>query len=168
MAHAAYEFAIKELDQIKEDELAILKIDTGNYSPVIDQAYIPPCMSVDACSKLLETYGMLKQLVTEILSHIEHKGELFGASLYPLHMLRNELDDFPLSSQPDALIRFMKRIIQTFRFFIPNIRTVDMPDLLRTYNHNDMSLTFKSLLSYLHHVSRIVSQGIEEDFTPRI
>jgi hypothetical protein len=166
-AHSVYKLIIRELEQIGEDELAILKIDNNAHTPVIDRNYIPPCMSVNGCSKLMETYGLLKQLLTEIMSYIEIKGYLVGTNSYPLSMLYDEFEAFPLSDPPIALIRLMKKIIRTYHFFIPDIRTVELPDLLREYNHNDASLTFKSLLSYLQRVSQIVGQG-EEDFTPRI
>ena len=166
-AHAAYKLQIRELDRIDEDELAILKIDSSNYAPQIDPNYIPPCMSVNACSKLLDTFSRLKQLLTEIMSHIRHKGLLVGTTIYPLTMLYDELEDFPLSGQPIALIRLIKKCIRTYQCFIPDIRRIDTPDLLSAYNHNDVSITFQSLLSYLQNVSKIVGQG-EEDFTPRI
>ena len=167
-AHASYELNIRELDNIGEDELAIIKVDSRNHTPEINSDYIPPCMSINACSKLLETYKQLKHLLTDIQSHVEHKGELFGATLYPIIMLQNELDEFPLSGQPIALLRLIRKIILTYRFFVQGVRTITLPDFLRDYNHNDMSITFNSLLSYLQSVMRVVSEGIEEDFTPRI
>jgi hypothetical protein len=166
-AHSFYELHIRELDRIGEDELAILKIDNGSHSPVIDQAYIPPCMSVDACAKFLETYGLVKKLMTEIRSHTKHKGELQGAASYPLRMLYDEFDELSTATPPGALIRLIKKIMAAWRFFIPELRHVDSPDLLRIYNHNDVSITFKALLSYLQNAARILSQG-EEDFTPQI
>ena len=166
-AHADYELYIRELDRIGEDELAIVKIDNSHNAPQIDPNYIPPCMSVNACSKLWETFNLFKQLLTEILSHIEHKEGPFGKTIYPLTMLHCELDEFPVSSPPIALLRLIKRIILTYQFFLPDVRAITSPDWLRAYNHNDMSITFKSLLSYLQNVSRIVGQG-EEDFTPKI
>ena len=166
-AHAVYELHIRELDRIGEDELTLLKVDIGNNMPVINPNYIPPCMSINACSRLLETFNELKQLLNEIMSHIEQKGLLVGTTLYPLTMLYDELDDFPLSTPPIVLIRLIKKIIQTCRTFISDLRTLELPDLLRGYNHNDMSITFKSLLSYLQKVAKIVGEG-EEDFTPRI
>jgi len=162
-----YELNIRELDQIGEDELPILKIDNSSNAPIIEQGYIPPCMSVNACPKLLETYNLLKQLLTEMMSHIENKGYFVGTTIYPLRMLHDEFDDFSLSSQPVELIRLMKNIIRTCQFFISDIRAIEMPDLLRTYNHNDVSITFKSLLSYLRGISKIIAEG-EEDFTPKI
>jgi len=166
-AHAVYELNIRELNRIGEDELAILKIDNSNNMPVINPNYIPPCMSVNACSKLLETFSQLKQFLIEIMSHIEHKGLLVGTTIYPLRMLYDDFDDFSLSNTPIALIRLIKKIIRTCRTFIPDLRTLDLPDLLHGYNHNDVSITFQSLLSYLQKMVKIVGQG-EEDFTPRI
>ena len=166
-AHAAYELNIRELDQVGEDELAILKIDNSSYTPVIDPNYIPPCMSINACPKLLETHEKLKQLLTEIMSHIKNKGYLSGAIGYPLRMLYDEFDDFSLLNMPIELIRLMKKIARTYQFFIPDVKTINIPDWVRIYNHNDISITFKSLLSYLQSVSKTVSEG-EEDFTPQI
>jgi len=167
-AHYAYELNIRELDQIGEDELAIIKINNSNNTPVIDHDYIPPCMSVNSCSKLLEIYKLIKQLLTEILSHVEHKGYLVGTAIYPLRMLHDEFDEFSLLSPPVALIRLVKKIIRTCQFFIPDLRTIASPDFLREYNHNDASITFKSLLSCLQDISKIVGQGKEDDFMPRI
>ena len=167
-AHAVFELNVRELNRIGEDELAIIKINNCSYEPEINTEYIPPCMSVNACSNLLDIYGQLKKLLSEMIKHIEKKDELFGSTLYPLTMLHVELYEFSLSSPPIELIRLMKKIMQTSRFFVPDVKTVDMPDFLRTYNHNDMSITFKALLSYLQAVIRVVSEGIEEDFTPRI
>lgn len=168
MAHAAYELDIRELDKIAANELALIKIDNTHSSPLIANNYMPPCMSVNACAKLLETYELLKQLLTEIHSHIKRKDDIFGKISYPLAMLYDELYEFPLSSPPIALLRLIKKIILTCQLFIADIRAVDLPDLIRTYNHNDMSLTFNSLLNYLQTVNRIVGQSKEEDFTPRI
>jgi len=167
-AHAAIELKVRELNRIGEDELAIIKINNCNYEPEINREYIPPCMSVNACSNLMEAYGQLKKLLSEIMKHIEKKDELFGATLYPLTMLHVDLYEFQLSSPPIELIRLVKKIMQTCRFFVPDVKTVNMPDFLRTYNHNDMSITFKALMSYLQAVIRVVSEGIEEDFTPKI
>ena len=167
MGRAHYELIVKELNAIGQDELSILKIDNSNFAPTIDPDFIPPCMSLNACSKLLETFNRIKQLLTEILSHIEQKGLLVGTNSYPLRMLYDELDDFSPTNKPVVLLRLVKKIIRTYRFFISDIRTVQAPDLLHAYNHNDMSITFQSLLSYLQNVVKVVSQG-EEDFTPRI
>ena len=167
-AHALYELDIRELDRIDEDELAILKIDNRSHTPFIDPDYVPPCMSVNACPKLLDTFNRIKQLLIEIMSHIRQKDYIGGTTIYPLAMLYDELEDFPLTGQPIVLLRLIKKIIRTFRFFITDIRSLDTPDLLRTYNHNDMSITYQSLLSYLQGVSKIVGQEKEDDFTPRI
>jgi len=167
-AHSIYELNIRELGQIGENELAIIKIDNSNNAPVIDHDYIPPCMSVNACSKLLEIYKLLKQLLSEILSHIEHKGYMIGTAIYPLSMLHDEFDNFSLLSPPIALIQLMKKIVRTYQVFIPDIKTINLPDFLREYNHNDVSITFKSLLSCLQNIAKIIGQGKEEDFTPKI
>jgi len=167
-AHADYELDIKELDQIGDDELTILKIMNSNNAPYLDPDFIPPCMSVNASPKLLDTFSQIKQLLNEIMVHVKNKGFLVGTSIYPLSMLYDELVDFPLSGQPIVLLRLMKKIIRTYQTFITDIRTLNMPDLLRVYNHNDMSITFQSLLSYLQSVAKIVGEGKEEDFTPRI
>jgi hypothetical protein len=167
-AFSAFELNVRELEQIGENELAILKINTGNYTAEIAQDFIPPCMSVNACSKLFESFGQLKKLLSEIMSHIEKRDELNSAALYPLKMLYEELNDFSPSNPPIVLIRLVKKIMQTYRFFVSDIRTVSLPDFLRSYNHNDISLTFKAMQSYLQEIIRVVSEGVEEDFTPKI
>ena len=169
MAHPAFSLQVRELDRIGDDEMAILKIDNTGYTAKIDPDYIPPSMSMNACPKLLETYGLIKQLLSEVQFHTKNKGELSGATRYQLSMLYDDLQDFAMSNKPIDLIRLVRKIIRTYQFFVSNIRSIDFPDLLRSYNHNDMSITFKLLLSFLQNVIRIVSQGVEEeDFTPKI
>ena len=169
-ASSAYELCVRELGKIAADELAVVKVLNNGYSTVIDADYIPPCMSVNACSKLSEVFVSFKKLFTEIRSIIEQKKDQFGKLMYPLTLLHCELDDFSPSDTPKALVGLIKKFIMTYQFFIPDIRQIAVPDAQRAYNHNDVALIFKSLLSYLQEVKLIVGkvEMIEEDFTPQI
>ena len=170
-AHSDYSIIIRELGQITTDELAIAKIDNSNYSPIIDNSYIPPCMSVNACSQLLKTFESFKTLFAEIRSIITYKKDQFGKLMYPLTLLQFELNEFSLSDPPIALVRLIKKIITTCQFFIPDVRKIVLPDAFNTYCHNDVAIVFKSLLSCLQEVKLMVGKVEvveEEDFTPRI
>ena len=170
-AHAEYQLAIRELNQIAADELAIVKIDNSHYSPAIDNDYIPPCMSVNACSNLLEVFESFQTLFTEIQSIIEHKKDQFGKMMYPLILLHHELEGFSSGEPPIALVRLIKKFMATYRFFIPEVRKIAHPDALGEYCHDDVAIIFKSLLSSLHEVKMMVGKVEiveEEDFTPKI
>ena len=170
-AHPVYELAVRELNQISADELAIVKIDNSNRSLSIDWDYIPPCMSVNACAGLLEVFSAVKRLFSEIHTIIENKKGQFGKLLYPLSLLHYELDEFELSNPPIALVRLIKKFMITYQFFITDLRKIMLPDALHEYCHNDVSITFKSLLSYLQEVKLMVGKVEiveEEDFTPKI
>ena len=172
-AYATYELDIKELERIEDDELAILKIGNVDSSPGIVDDYVPPCMSVDSYDKLTDYYSTFKKLFEEIQSKINLKRALYHEAIYPLQLLQLDLNEFPLSEPPIALIRLMKKIIRTYTFFIPDIRHVEAVDFSTAYNHNDITEIFKSLLKYLHEVRMIVSKEEkivveEEDFTPKI
>ena len=170
-AHSAYELAIRELRQISADELAIVKIDNINRSPAIDNGYIPPCMSVNACSNLCEVFETVKILITEIRSIIEHKKEQFGKLMYPLTLLSHELDEFSPDEPPVALIRLIKKFMVTCQFFIPDVRKIVQSNSIVEYCHDDVAIIFRSLLSCLHEVKLMVGKVEivdEEDFTPKI
>jgi len=168
-----YELDIRELEQIREDELSILKISMDGLSPQIDSDYIPPCMSVNSCSMLLENYTQIKQILTEIQLHINLKKALYSDSIYPVSFLLFELNEFPLADPPVSLIRLIQKIIRTLNFFIPEIRNIGEPDLLTGYKHNDITGIFKSCIIYLREVQVVVGKEekkviVEEDFTPKI
>jgi hypothetical protein len=168
-AHSFYELAIKELEHIGADELALLKINNRTHSPEIDATYIPPCMSVNACANIVETCRLFRNLFAEIRKHIEQKRDRFDPVVYPLAMLGYELDEFPSTEPPIALVRLIRKIILTCRFFIPEVGKINLPDSSATYNHNDVSIIFNSLLSSLQTIIKIVGQDVEEeDFTPKI
>ena len=169
--HSYYELCIRELDKISADELAIIKVDNKANAPVIDSDYIPPCMSVNSCLPLVNVFGTFRNLFAEIRSIIEHKKEQFGKLMYPLTLLHFELDEFSLSEPPMTLIRLIKKFIMTYQFFIPDIRKIVLNDSSGEYNHNDVAIIFRSLLSCLQEVKLIIGKVemvIEEDFTPRI
>jgi hypothetical protein len=166
-AHSAYELAIREINQIATDELAILKID-NTHSPVIDPNYIPPCMSINSCSKLLEVFASAKTLFFEIRSIIERKQYQFGKLMYPLTLLHHELNEFSQEDPPIVLVRLIKKIMITCQFFIPDVQKIVRPDSLGEYCHNDVAIIFKSLLSCLHEIKLMVGKEMEEDFTPKI
>ena len=175
LSQPVYELDIRELEQIREDELSILKIAMDGVSPKIDSDYIPPCMSVNSCSMLLENYKQIKQVLTEIQSHINLKKALYSDSVYPVSFLLFELIEFPLADPPVSLIRLIQKIIRTLNFFIPEIRNISEPDLLTGYNHNDITGIFRSCIIYLQEVQVVVSKEEkkvivveEEDFTPKI
>ena len=69
-AHSAYELDIKEISQIAADELAILKINNLDGTPVVDADYIPPCSSVYACAKMRSVFEAVKTLFAEIHSSL--------------------------------------------------------------------------------------------------
>jgi hypothetical protein len=170
-AHSDYELCIRSLDQISTNELAILKVDNSQQSPAIDGDYIPTCMAVNSGSVLLEMSTKVKNLLADIRSIIEHKKDQFGKLMYPLSLLHYELNEFSLSEPPIALIRLIKKFMMTYQFFVPDIRMVTMPDSIDEYNHNDVAIIFKSLLSCLQEVKLMIGKVeivIEEDFTPRI
>ena len=170
-AHPDYELCIRSLDQISTNELAILKVDNSRQSPAIDGDYIPPCVAVNSGSVLLEMSTKVKNLLADIRSIIEHKKDQFGKLMYPLSLLHYELNEFSLSEPPIALIRLIKKFMMTYQFFVPDIRMVTMPDSIDEYNHNDVAIIFKSLLSCLQEVKLLIGKVeivIEEDFTPRI
>jgi hypothetical protein len=165
-AHSASGLAIRELSQISADELAILKI---NNHAVIDNDYIPPCMSINACSALLEVFGSVKTLFAEIRSIIMQKRDQFGKLIYPITLLHYELDEFSLYDSPGALVRLIKKFIMTYQFFIPDIRKIMRVETLEAYCHNDVAIIFKSLLSCLQTIKqRVGTVEIDEDFTPKI
>ena len=169
-AHSVYELDIRKLDEIAANELVILKIDNSNHSQAIDINYIPPCMSVNSCSVLLEVFNLVKQLLTEIRTIIESKKDQFGKLMYPLTLLHHELNEFSLTDSPIAFVRLIKKIIITYQFFIPDIQKIMLPDSFSKYCHNDAAVTFKSLLSYLNEVKLMVGkvEEVEEDFMPQI
>ena len=171
-AHSAYELSIKELAQIGPDELAILKLDCTGRSQAVDPEYIPPCISIDSYSKLLNLFDSIKTLFTEIRTIIHAKKDQFGKLMYPLTLLHHELNEFAPSSPPIALVSLIKKFILTYQYFIPDIRKIINSDSLDKYCHNDISLIFKSLLSCLQEIKMMVSQveieEEEEDFTPKI
>jgi len=169
-AHSAYELDIRALNEIAANELAILKINNNNHSPAIDLDYIPPCMSVNSCAGLREIFDSVKQLFIEIQAIMEAKIDQFEKILFPLALLQHDLEVFPLSNPPIALVRLIKKIMTTYQFFVPDIRKIRLPDVLGEYSQNDVAITFKSLLSYLNDVKLIVGnvEFEEEDFTPKI
>ena len=172
LSHSVFEFDIRELEQIGEDELSILKITNSGGFLKIDDDYIPPGMSVDSYAKLIENYEMFKKLIADINSYVNLKKEQYRQLIYPLRMLCFELDEFPVSDTPASLIRLIKKFILSFTFFIPEIRKIDNSEMNSIYNHNDVSYIFKSLIMYLQEVQTIVSKDekvvVEEDFTPKI
>ena len=169
-AHSAYELDIRTLNEIAANELAILKINNSNHSLAIDIDYIPPCIAVNSCAGLREIFDSVKQLFTEIRLIIGAKKDQFGKLMYPLTLLHHELDEFLLSDSPIALVKLIKKFMITYQFFIPDIRKIRLPDSFSEYCHNDVAVTFKSLLSYLNEVKLIVGnvELEEEDFTPKI
>ena len=171
-ACSSYELLVRTLDQIEANELAILKVDNSQRTPVIDNDYIPPCMSVNASSVLLEMFATVEKLLEEIRSIIENKKDQFGKLMYPLIMLHHELKEFSRSEPPIALIRIIKKFIMTYHFFVPDTRMIVLSDSIGAYNHNDVAIIFKSLLSSLQEVKLMIDKVeeviIEEDFTPRI
>ena len=170
-ARSAYELCIRSLDQISSNELAIVKVDNSQQSPAIDGNYIPPCMAVDSGSVLLEMYTSVKNLLADIRVIIESKKDQFGKLMYPLTLLHHELNEFLLSEPPISLIRLIKKFMMTYHFFVPDIRMVTMPESIDEYNHNDVAIIFRSLLSCLQEVKLMIGKVeivIEEDFTPRI
>ena len=169
-AHSAFELSIKELAQIGPDELAILKLDCTGRAPAIDPDYIPPCISIDSYSKLLGIFESAKTLFTEIRTIIYAKKDQFGKLLYPLTLLHHELNEFATDSPPIALVGLIKKFILTYQYFIPDIRKIIKIDSLDTYCHNDVSIIFKSLFSFLQEIKMMVSKVEieEEDFTPKI
>jgi len=167
-AHLVYELTIKELNQIETDELAIIKINNSSHTPMIDNDYIPPCMSVNACTQIHNVFNSAKTLFAEIRSIIVNKDYQFEKLMYPLTLLHHELDEFSEYESPIALVKFIKKIMITCQFFIPDIQKVVRPALLGEYCHNDVAIIFKSLLSCLHEIKMIVGKVEEEDFTPQI
>jgi hypothetical protein len=128
-------------------------------------------MSLNACSTLLAVHETVKKLLAEIESVIDSKKDQFGKLLYPLALLHFELEELPLSEPPVALVRLIKKFILTYQFFIPDIRKTVVLQSLGEYNHNDVAIIFKSLLSALQEIKQIVGTVeiiVEEDFTPKI
>ena len=167
-AHSAYELCIRSLDQISANELAIIKVDNSMQSPAIDDGYIPPCMAISSCSVLLDMFSTVKNLLTDIRSIIERRKDQFGKLMYPLTLLHYELNEFSLSEPPIALIRLIKKFMMTYHFFVADLRMIVMPDSIDEYNHNDVAIIFKSLLSCLQEVKLMIGKVeivIEEDFT---
>ena len=171
-ARSSYGLLVRKLSQIEANELAILKVDNSQRTPVIDNDYIPPCMSVNASSVLLEMFATVEKLLTEIRSIIDNKKEQFGKLMYPLTLLHHELNEFSQSEPPIALIRLIKKFMMTYHFFVPDTRMIVLSDSIEAYNHNDVAIIFKSLLSSLQEVKLMIDKVemvvIEEDFTPRI
>ena len=168
-AHAAYELDVKEINQIAADELAILKINNHDSTPVIDYDYIPPCMSVNACINMREVFDAVKALFAEIRSIMLQKRDQFGKLMYPLTLLHHELDEFSPHASPGVLVGLIKKFIVTYQFFIPDVRKTMKVETLEAYCHNDAAIIFKSLLSCLQEIKRMVGKAeMEEDFTPQI
>jgi len=173
-SHPEYELDIKESGQIEEDELSIMKFDTTDGFPKIDNDYIPPCMSIDSFVKLSDNFMIFKRVINEIWTQVDLKKDQFQKLFYPFRLLLFELDEFDLSEPPVSLIRLIKKIILTLSFFIPEIRQINEQDLNTEYDHNDISHYFKSLIKYLNEILFIVSKVEEvkvveeEDFTPKI
>ena len=167
-----YEFDIKELSHIKENELPILKIEVHNRRLQIDRNYIPPCMSILAHEKLLEYYRTAKQLATDIQTSLTLKKAQFRELIFPASGLFFDLDQFSLNEPPYFLIQLLKKIVKTFGFFLADIHPIDESILEMPYNHDDIAETLRTLTACLEEIRLIIGKKeervIEEDFTPKI
>jgi len=171
-AQPVYEFDVKELSGIEENELPVLKIKANNRYAQIDQDYIPPCMSVLSHEKLLKYYRDIKQITTDILTFLKAKKAQFPGLIFPATILFFDLEQFSLSEPPYFLIQLLKKTVKTFGLFLSDFLSFDEAFLSAPYNHDDIAETLRLLATCLEEVRITVGkeeeQVIEEDFTPKI
>ena len=167
-----YQFDIKELKQIDDNEMPVLKIDYYQQYPVIDWNYIPPCMAVCSCQKLMEQYMLLKQAVVETQSLIAQKRDQFPRLPDPLMFHIFDLEQFSFNEPPWYLIQLLKKVIKTIVYFDRNVHSEHIIVIHAPYNHDDIVGILQSFAKCFQDIQQYIGKKVvvieEEDFTPRI
>ena len=171
LSHPAYEFDIKDLSQIKGNELPLLKMVSDGHTLQIDPHYIPPCMSVRSHKKLMEYYLSYKKMANEVVGLFNQKKTRFSNFVFPVSLLVYDIDQFSLSEPPYALVQQVRKLLKAFGFFVTELTSKIEQVLHIPYNHHDVDGLFGALSTCLQEVLFVVGKEeevIEEDFTPKI
>ena len=171
LALPAYELDIKDLANIRENELPFLKIVHKDQNPVIDWNYIPPSMSIRSHPRLMEHFRNVKLLMNEILSLIFSKKSQLVQLIYPVSSLIFDLEQLSLNEPPYYLIQLLRKIVKTTGIYLTSVQKFPEAIMKAPYNHDDIAGLLHSLIRCLQEIKMIIGKEeiVEvEDLTPRI